>query len=203
MSPRIEPVDLIDHLLTILPETSSIAALPGGLARLAEIASLGGGPARLVYAEIEDCGALVASHLERADTPPSWTHHPPPPEQTWRGDGDDPASDGSGILHVASAADPFERAAWTDAIEYEGDFLILRGPVPVLVRGVGASLWRRCVAPATRADLVAATIADLGDHPRAANLVDEALTGLVEAGLLRPCAEPGYPSAPSARNTDP
>ena len=211
--PRIEPVDLIDHLLTILPETSSIAALPGGLARLAEIASLGGGPARLVYAEIGDCAHLVASHLDPSGTPPSWIHHPPTAAQTWRedetkpnqektesGEGSEPAAEGG--QSSAPGDRRFERAPWTDAIEYEGDFLILRGPVPILLQGVGASLWRACATPSQHAELVASTVADWGEHPQAGDLVTSALDGLIAAGLLR-CAEPAYPTGASARNTGP
>lgn len=189
-TPWIEPVDLIDHLLTILPETSSIAALPGGLARLAEVVSLGGGPARLVYAEIADCADLVRRHLDDSPAPPPWSHHPPGPGQTWRsgdGEGSEPTDEAGETPSPAGPSARYERAPWTDAIEYEGDFLILQGPVPVHVRGVGASLWRACATAKTQDDLVAATIADLGEHPRAAELVGEALAELTKAGLLHQC----------------
>ena len=50
----------------MLPETSSTWWLDDGLDRLARAVTAGGAPARLVYAEIDTCHALVAEHLAQS-----------------------------------------------------------------------------------------------------------------------------------------
>lgn len=181
-TPSIEPVGLLDQLLAVLPETSAVWMLPDGLDRLARAVSVGGGPHELRYAEIETCVDLVREHLRAAAEAPArvtWRRHAPQEEAT-------PVSDpavGPGPVDGATAC---RRASWTDAVEADGQVLVLRGPEPVLLSGVGALAWLMCAQPCGFQEILDRAVDDLGEHPDARDLVRQALDDLVAAGVLEP-----------------
>ena len=49
---------------------------------------------------------------------------------------------------------------------------------------VGLTLWRRARTGATDQELLAAAVAEHGDHPGAATVLEEAVETMVTAGLL-------------------
>lgn len=172
--PTVEPVDLLDQLVAMIPETSSLWLLPDGLDRLARVATAGGGPHELRYAEISDCAALLREHLvpaAQAGPGTTWRHHPSP--VSGRGE---PSTGATGRGYV--------RAAWDDAVEHEGRVLVLRGPEPFLLSGVGARAWLCCDEERTLDEVLAAAVTALGEHPDARRLVVDGLGELVDAGVL-------------------
>ncbi len=196
--PVIEPVGLIDQILEILPQTSSTWWLPDGLDRLARAATAGGPPARLRYAEIGDCRTLVADHLATArPVEPSWEHLPPParaehpPTETSPGGGPDRPQEATSPREMSPGPDdtPVDharlvRAPWSDAVAVDGEVLVLVGALPLRLAGPGAAAWRAAAEPRALPELTDAVVAELGEHPRAGERVEEAVLDLLEHGAL-------------------
>ena len=171
VQPELVELPLVDALLAVIEQSSSLPALDRPLHRLAEVASGSGGPYLLRYNEIGDCVDLLAALLEgaitSARTPWSSTPAVPDPHDGTGGDG----------LLV--------RAPWRDAVHGEGGTLVLVDWTPVRLGPVGEVLWRTAATPVSRDDAYAAVVADLGPHPDAARAVDDGITQLVELGVLR------------------
>ncbi len=177
--PSIEPVDLLDQLIAVLPETSSTWLVPDGLDRLARAVTAGGPPARLRYAEIDACHDLVREHLAAPATPPPvWEHLPPDDAHLHT----EPHLLGDMRLH---GADRLVRAPWSDAIAHDGEVLVLIGSRPLRLAGAGAAIWLAADVERTVDELVDVVVAELGDHPEAGALVRSAVADLLHHGALR------------------
>ncbi|MEO7267998.1 MAG: hypothetical protein ABIW49_02200 [Knoellia sp.] len=171
--PELVELPLIDALLAVIAQSSSLPMLDRPLHRLAELASGSGGPYLLRYNEIGDCihliDALLAGGKDSEREP--WTSTPPP------------------VVFSPNSPDTHRhavvRAAWRDAVHGEGGTLVLVGETPVRLGPVGEILWRIAAAPVSRDDAYAAVVAELGPHPDAARAVDDGIAQLVELGLLR------------------
>lgn len=178
--PAVVPVPLVDHLVALVPETSSLWLVEGGLDRLARAAVAGGAPAELRYAEVESCTEVVRDHLAAArPAHPGWTHHPPDAGSAWREEQPPPPSD----VRPDAAV---ERAPWSDALEDEGVLLVLQGSRVTRVGGLAVPVWVACETPRTTDEIARDLVSSLGEHPDAAALVRQGVTSLVTAGLLRP-----------------
>lgn len=161
-------VPLLDGILRLLPQTSSLAQCPDPVRWLASVAERCGGIHVLQYRDIE---AHVGTLLDLLATPvaPGRTeivHHPPLPLL-------DPVPEGMVV-----------RAPYLDAIEVDEDVLVFRESVGYLLNQLGATLWQAAAVPRTVADLVAAARLAHGDHPEAERLVGDALEVLRHQGLL-------------------
>lgn len=173
--PELVTLPLVDALLAVIAQSSSLPLLDRPLQRLAELASGSGGPYLLRYSEIGDCVDLLGALLDpdTAGTRPKrhpWTSTPSvrfPPH--------------SPEAHARAVA----RAPWRDAVHGEGGTLVLVDETPVRLGPVGEILWRVAAAPIHRDDVYAAVVAELGEHPDADTAIDDGIRSLVELGLLR------------------
>lgn len=197
---EIVPVPLADQLVAVIPETSSLWALPDPLDRLARVLVRGGGPAELRYREIAQAADLVAAHLATApdgDPAVSWRHHPAPPDRritTSETDEVPPADQSPGADRAArdsSGRDAgtarWRRAPWTDAVETDGRIVLLRGSQVAVLSGVGTTVWREAREPREHVALLELVVGELGPHPEADRLVGEAVAQLVDEDILERC----------------
>lgn len=162
--PELAPMPLVDALLAVIAQSSSQPMLDRPLHRLAELASGSGGPYVLRYSEIGDCADLLRDLLdgERTTQRHRWTSTPPAP------------------AHPSTLRTP-----WRDAVHGEGGTVVLVGETVVRLGPVGEVIWRAASVPVSRDDLYAVVPAELGGHPDARRAVDDAITALVDTGLLR------------------
>ncbi|EAQ00946.1 hypothetical protein JNB_12244 [Janibacter sp. HTCC2649] len=173
-APELVELPIIDALLAVIAQSSSLPALDRPLHRLAEALSGSGGPYLLHYSEIDGCidliGALLAGDKDSKRDP--WTSTPPDPDPTVQG----------GEFGTDT---PIVRAPWRDAVHGEGGTLILVDETPVRLGPIGEILWGIAAVPVSRDDAYAAVVAELGPHPDAARAVDDGIAQLVDLGLLR------------------
>lgn len=167
----IDRLDLIDGLLTVLPQTSSIQVLPDPLLRLATAITRYGGPYQLNYRNIADCTTLLGDlqHVDAVTTTRSFVHHP--------------AIDARSDNDLTQEA--VRRSAWTDAVEYDGEVLLLDGTRPVRLSGIGATLWLRAITAQTTDELWRAAVEEHGDHPHSRELVESTVSALVRGGVFQ------------------
>ena len=182
--PELTTLPLVDALVAVIPESSSLPMVERPLQRLAEAASRSGGPYVLRYGEIGDCVDLVADLLDpdgtwsRSAPRAAWSTTPAPDQARTPGVTGDGVDDLDGERLV--------RCPWRDVVHGEDGTLLLIGETPVRLGPVGEVLWRRAEQPITRAEAVEAVVDELGPHPDAAAIVAEGVTSLLDSGVLRP-----------------
>jgi hypothetical protein len=182
--PRLRPVDLVSGVFTALSQTSSIDLLDAPLDRLARAASQNGGPRVLEYDEISHCVDLLVDLVERpapaGETARAWRHIPGEPATR------EPRVPVTafGPSVALSSHSIVQRSPWTDAIETDGGVLALLGPVPVLLRGIGATIWLHAAERTTVGSLLDQVVAVHGAHPQAEQRVVSTVSELVGAGVL-------------------
>ena len=170
----LEPLPLLDTLLALIPQTSSVMLLPRPLQRLAEVVTAAGGPYRLRYSEV----AAARGPLEMLLTRGPGTRH-------WEGE------DGRRMPHV----EPWSgralgrrtrvgRATWLDAVHDYGETLLVLDSAPIHLAGIGAIVWALAEEPVTLQVLTEAVVTVAGPHPDAAERVGAAVAQLLEAGAL-------------------
>lgn len=166
--PELIELPLVDALLAVIAQSSSLPLLDRPLHRLAELASGSGGPYLLRYSEIGDCIDLLSTLLDGPDANhrQPWTSVPFSP------------------IPPQSTDTPIMRAPWRDAVHGEGGTLVLIDETPIRLGPVGEVLWRVAAAPISRDDAYAAVVAALGEHPDAARAVDDGIASLIQLGLL-------------------
>ncbi len=187
--PTLTALDLVTGMVDVVAQSSSLNQLDHPLDRLARTVTVGGGPYRLTYAEIDDCRPLLTDLLAAAPEAPTltWRHHPPPPERAHPAD-----------TALGTPAAPAElrgdalvcRAPWTDAVEAGDEVLVLIGDRPFRVSGIGTTLWLRAEGPISLDALTAAAVEVHGDHPEAPRYVGDAVLSLLAAGVLAECGRP-------------
>lgn len=189
--PELVELPLIDGLLAVVAQSSSIHLVERPLHRLAELASGSGGPYVLRYREIGDCVEIVRELLdgtterERAQlgAREPWTSTPAPTSAL-------PASgtDTPGGAPSASDLDDdtvLERAPWVDAVHGEGGTLVLVGRSQVRLSSVGEVVWEQAHEPVTLSQARSAVVREVGAHPDAAGLVAEGVAAMLASGVLR------------------
>lgn len=171
-TPELVELPLVDALLAIIPQSSSLPAIDRPLDRLAELASRSGGPYALRYSEIGACVDLVADLLEERPRPQraSWSTTP---------GRDDVVSPPEGTV---------VRAPWRDALHTEDGTIVLVGEQVIRLGPVGDALWRAAASPTSPATLHAAVVDALGPHPDAEAIVDAGIVELRRSGVLLPSA---------------
>jgi len=185
-SPELVNLPLIDALLAVIAQSSSLPLLERPLHRLAEVISGSGGPYVLRYNEIGDCVDLLEELLagETGSDRTPWTSTPPAPNSPNRTVGDGPEVSPTVQWGEFGTDTPIVRAPWRDAVHGEDGTLVLVDETPVRLGPVGEVLWRAAPGPISRADAYAAVVAALGPHPDAARAVDDGIATLVDLGLL-------------------
>ncbi len=187
-APTLTRMGLVDALIELVQHSSSIWLLDHPLERLAQAAVRGGGPFELSYAEIATCRDVVADllhprHAEAAARPSltAYLMHPPTDRMAWRPTTRARMNPSAG---PTGAADRFVRAPWSDALEADGELLLLQGPQPVRLSALGASVWLAAGEPVTLDELVSAAMGAQGPHPDAHALVEKFVSEAVWADVL-------------------
>ncbi len=188
--PCLESVPLLEAVLTLIPQTSALPALPTPLKTLCDHIAAMGGALRLRYRDIDEATGLLRARLAQCGpTDPVHRHLPPTddePEPRHPATDDEPeprhpATDDDDALPAR-----VRRAPYSDAVAVDAEVLVLVGNVPARLGGLGATIWTYAVAPTSVHDLLRVCLATHGDHPDAAALVDAAVRSLVDHGLLQP-----------------
>ena len=176
-SPSLEPIGLVEALGTVLPQTSALVSLDRPLDRLARVLTIGGGPYRLTYRDIDDCVDLVAdlAHArDRADDDVTWT---------WF-DGLQHAAYPTPVPEDLGLSTRLWRNGFRDALLSDGVLLVMRDWTPVTLPGLAATLWLAAGEECSVADLVAAATDELGAHPGAEAIVVDTVRTLIADRLL-------------------
>jgi len=172
--PQLATLPLLDALLAVIAQSSSLTMLDRPLHRLAEAVSGSGGPYVLRYTEIEDCVELLSALVEGriGGNREPWTSIAPPPVA------------GTGLRPTPDR--PVMRAPWRDAVHGEGGTLVLVGETPVLLGPVGEAIWHRAHEPISLAQVRSAVVAQLGEHPDADATIDTGIEAMRASGVLLP-----------------
>lgn len=184
VEPVLEPVAPMDALLELIPQTSALPSLERPLQRLVELLAQTGGAGRLRYREIDAAGDLLAEALAASAPVDLGARAHPPVAQPDDLYGEVAAEPGGDIRADAVLI----RGAYVDAVEIEGEVLVLVGATPVRLSGLGASLWLASAEPQSLGDLVEVCRVEHGEHPDAESLVRDAVQSLQSYGLLTPHA---------------
>ncbi len=190
VEPRLEPSRLMDALIATIPQSSSLPTQPEPLSGLARVLTQGRGVHLLSYAEIDTCRELIVDLLVGARAEPGtheWTALPPSGDEVgevWEG--------------YPGEADPvvdpqvrYVRAPWRDALKTDGEILVLNGPLPMRLMGIGTVVWLVARTPSTLAEIAVQVVAECGHHPDAEALVADAIREFLVQGLLRPAPPTG------------
>lgn len=181
---HLEHVGVIDAIIEVIPQSSSLPAQEAPFGTLMGVLSAGRGVAKLVYGEIDDAvpivvdllrsacrGAAVDLGVERLAPPPDREGEP------WLG------HHGADDLDL-SPAGLVRRAPWVDAVREEDEVLVLNGPRPIRLLGLGSTIWLAAEEPVSLADLTALIVDTHGEHPQSDHLIAEAVRALADQGLL-------------------
>ena len=85
---------------------------------------------------------------------------------------------------AALAIGQVARAPFADAVATDEEVLVLRDSVPVLMAGIGASIWRAATTPMPIREVLDHLRRTHGDHPLASDLAGAAIDQLAGAGVL-------------------
>ena len=153
----------------VVEQTSSLVKLEHPILRLAETIDACGGVWSVRYREIADQLDDLVALLDREPQPaPARLHHP------------------GGASDSVQVPGAWRRTPWLDAVEYDDEVVLMIGERVHVLAGLGVVTWLALSSPRTTDELVEETTALWGEHPDARRLVTDALTVLVEQGLLQP-----------------
>lgn len=166
----------LDALLELISLSSGLTELPEPLAALARTLDRTSGMVLVSYTDISAATPLLTDLMETA----------PFPETTdwqWEHLGVDAAS-----VVTEAEADPrgslLWRGSYLDAIATDDEVLLLAGPVPVRLSGIGTTLWLALDRGRSEAEL-ADHLQDVhGAHPQASEIVAATVAELVDLGVL-------------------
>lgn len=161
--PSVEPLDLLDGIIALLPETSALPHLPDALARLATTIQRCGGVHKITYGEASQLPDPVRHIFAAAPQVSDFRHVPPAP-----------VAPGPGIV----------RGEHHDALEMDDELLILQGSTCLRLQGIGSIVWRFVDRPRSFAEVLAAVLDIAGPHEQAEELVRDAVAELSGQGLL-------------------
>ncbi|GAB3587959.1 hypothetical protein [Calidifontibacter terrae] len=178
--PTLAPIDLIDGMLDIIPQTSALPSMATPLATLAGVLAAGGGAFALDYAEFSQCTELIRDLLAQSSEIASDVEHLPPSPKL-RLSGEPAPLPGEDALLPGVE---LRRAVYTDAVMRDGRVLTLHGPRVSLLGGIGTILWLASERFTSLSHLRDLCVAEAGDHPDADRLVGAAALELFRNGTL-------------------
>ena len=186
--PACEPVGLIDAMMALIPQTSSLTALDRPLTALAQLIREMGGVRTMYYREIDATSGLIRQVLtQRGSTAAEFSSmagsSDPAPA-------DDERIDPIGVPDVIDDEQLVWRAPFDDAVVADSEVLLLAGSIPLRLTALGATIWLAAAEPVTVLDLVDVCQATHGEHPQAAELVRSAIGELFSAEALVPGRAP-------------
>ena len=160
------PISTPEAMVEIVPQTSSLVLLDNPLLTLGEIIERCGGAFALHYEEVSDHLDELIHVLTEPDRERRSVGHHPPADQP------------------EAVPGQWSRTPWRDAVEYDGELVVMVEDTALLLAGLGSTLWLALRDPATVTDLVALAELEHGPHPQANSLIEAALSELVEHGLV-------------------
>jgi hypothetical protein len=169
-APRVESVPLDEALGELVPQMSSLAAMPDPLRNLIDVIAATGGVRRLVYAGAEELADLVPTILQtRSDTQPDSepaTLPLPLPSKLPRG--------------------AVGRAPFVDALAIDDKLAVLSSHRLHVLAGIGPTLWKSADGVSIE-ELLALVESVHGPNPNASggSYVVDAIDQLVAAGVLQ------------------
>ena len=200
--PVVTPLSLTESLIEVVPQVSYLRALDRPLCALAAALSVSG-PVRLAYTEIADTADLLRDLLRE-----------PRAEPTGWSAADDDSDDEESMLWALSDG-RVRRRPFADAIRVDDQVVLLVDRTPVVLSGIGPTIWRAAGHAPTFDELLTTIEANHGPHPDAATIVEDALDSLSTAGVIgyrRPQAlddhrrrlgtQPTEPAPPECRGPD-
>lgn len=164
LEPQVDPLDLLRGMVALIPHMSALPHLPAPLNALAQIVEACGGVFHVTYSEAHQLGEVVRSALSAKPCSGGVVHHP----------ASEPVR-GAGTV----------RAAYTDAIELEGEVLVLRNSDCLLLSGIGGLIWLAANEPRELDALEQRVVSVTGPHPDSAELVRAAVEELRALGVLQ------------------
>jgi hypothetical protein len=171
--PRLKRLLLMDGLLALIPQSSSLGRLELPLQTLCRLIDECGGVFELTYSEITDAVSPLKKFLSEgrdgggADWEPLVRRPPSTYDMTWA------LQDGR-----------IRRRPCQDAVEIDGEALLMIDDKPMRLSGLGVTIWKACEVGISIEQLTSAVVAAHGDHPDAVGLVRRALSALCEEGAL-------------------
>lgn len=162
-TPGVERLNLLQGILALVPDTSALPKVPSALARVAALADECGGVHRVTYSEAEQLVDVAHQVLTASPTQSGYHQH-----------SGRPLTRGRGLV----------RSEHLDALELDGEVLIMQDLTCVLVRGVGALAWLAADELKSFDEIVAAVVDEAGEHPEAEHLVRQAVDDLLARGVL-------------------
>ena len=180
--PAIEPVPLVEAVLALIPDTSSQAAVVRPLQSLCELIDSVGGVFRVSYSEAADLTDSLAPLFLRDPVEPSDASREWSPALIQRGT--DPA--GQSIEQPAEHIPDgwLRRSDVVDAVEIGEDLLVLTETELTRLSGIGPIIWQTAQRPVSMETLVGRIEAVHGLPEGYEELLDAAVDGLVNHGLL-------------------
>lgn len=162
-----ERTPTVEALHTLSAQSSSTWRVDKGLARLMLLLDRCGGALTVRYREAADLVEQLPDLVTVPAHRPEWRHVP----------GRDSASPGPGEYAITT---------FSDAVALAESFVVLRKGALVSTQGLGALVWDilELSGPLTREALLAEIIDVLGENPQAEELLDSALTSLLEERLI-------------------
>lgn len=161
--PVVEVMGLLEGSIALVPHMSALPHVPCALTRLATLVQMCGGVHKVTYG---DAGQLSDVARRVLDAPPqrSGFHRHAPGE----------ACDEPGV----------QRSEHHDALQLDGDVLVLQGSSCVLLQGIGTLVWLAADQPRSLSDICDAVVEAAGEHPDAEHLVQDAVDEMVSLGVL-------------------
>jgi hypothetical protein len=172
-APHLVREDLLETLQAITPLITPAAAKELPLRRLCRTIDRAGGVHRLSYADIGQAAPLLGDLLASA---------PPEEREPWEPlalPRDTLDSVGWRIMDGR-----IHRAPYRDAIRIDAEALVSSASVPTRLGPLGLTIWELAEDAPTLAELVDRVVDQHGSHPEAEALVIQAVTSMVDAGVL-------------------
>lgn len=144
---RMEDVPLLDAVVELIPNTSSQAALENPLQSLCGLINRTGGVRRFTYSESADLAAVLSQGVFAGGTVPAAADWVP----------EDPSAAGEPVANGSVG-----RLAAVDAVECDGDLLVLNSAGVTRLSGIGPAIWRSTREPITEERLVEVLAAEFG-----------------------------------------
>lgn len=159
----VEVMGLLEGLIALVPHMSALPHVPCALSRLATVVERCGGVHKVTYRESHQLSEVVRRVLAAPSRRSGFHRHAPAEVR------DEPG---------------VQRSEHHDALELDGDVLVLKGSSCVLLQGVGSLAWLAADQPRSLSEICEAVVEAAGDHPDAERLVQEAVGELVSLGVL-------------------
>lgn len=180
--PVIEPVPLVEAVLALIPDTSSQAAVVQPLQSLCRLIDSVGGVSRISYSESADLkdslAPLFLSNLvKRSEVMKEWS----------AALADSAAHPGDLIGIHSPESIPvgwLQRTEVVDAVEIGEDLLVLTETELTRLSGIGPVIWKTALRPVSMETLVGRIEALHGLPEGYEALLDAAVDGLIDQGLL-------------------